>query len=160
MSRWYQKMNLYIWEIVSGDWVSVVKDIANTLFSDSPHRRWRWRWNRKKSAVTVTVTVKQKKNNGDGYGDGDKMDRFYGCRNRPRWRVTVSPWFFHSNSQAKTIDTVDEKKKLTKSFLLSFHEFLSVRAHIDRVSRWHIEVLLGTQKFRILTRKRNISTKR
>ena len=40
-------------------------------------------------------------------------------------------------------------KKKAESFLLSFHEFLSVRAHIDRVSRWHIEVLLGTQKFRI-----------
>ena len=59
------------------------------------------------------MTVKQKKNNGDGgtekndgdgdgdyffsrgdgYGDGDKIDRFYGCRNRPRWRVTVSPCF-------------------------------------------------------------------
>ena len=51
-------------------------------------------------------------------------------------------------------------KKLTESFLLSFHEFSSVRAHIYRVSRWHIGILLGTQKSRILTRKRNNSTKR
>ena len=40
--------------------------------------------------------------------------------------------------------------------MLSFHKFLSVRAHIYRVSSWHIEVLLGTQKFRILTRIHNV----
>ena len=41
------------------------------------------------------------------------------------------------------------KKKGNESILLSFHEFLSDGAHIYRVSRWHMEVLLGTQKFRI-----------
>ena len=107
MSRVYQKMNLWIWEIVSGNWVSVAKDISNKLFSDSPHRRWRWRWNRRKTTVTVTVEQKKKTvtvtatviiffSRGDGYGDSDKIDRFYGCRNRPRWRVTVSPWLFYN----------------------------------------------------------------
>ena len=66
--------------------------------------------------------------------------------------------FFGIFQSPQEIPTVDGKKR-AESFLLSFHEFLSVRAHIDRVSNGHIEVLLGTQKFRILTRKRNISTK-
>ena len=35
------------------------------------------------------------------------------------------------------------KIRTTESFLLSFHEFLSVWAHIDRVSRWHMEILGG-----------------
>ena len=54
------------------------------------------------------------------------------------------------------------KKKSVQTDFPGYHcnEFLSVQVHIYSVNRWHMKVLLGTQKFRILTRKRNIFTKR
>ena len=54
----------------------------------------------------------------------------------------------------------ERKEKQGQSILLSFHEFLSDWLHIYRVNRLWYQLLLGTQKFRILTRKRNIFTKR
>ena len=60
---------------------------------------------------------------------------------------------------SKPTNTVREKKR-SKVILLSFHEFLSDLLHIYRVNSWGMEVLLGTQKFRFLTHKQNIFTKR
>ena len=52
-----------------------------------------------------------------------------------------------------------EGKKPTGFNLLYFHEFLSDLLHTYRLNRWHLGNFLGTQKFRILTHKRNIFTK-
>ena len=50
--------------------------------------------------------------------------------------------------------------KTRRKFFALISWLISVWAHIYSVSRWHMEILRGTQKFRILTRKRNIFTKR
>ena len=66
-------------------------------------------------------------------------------------------WFFvdiswmivnsHMINHVKKHKIVSIEPKLEESFLLSFHEFLSVWAHIDRVSRWHMDILGGIQNF-------------
>ena len=60
-------------------------------------------------------------------------------------------FFVHDSGSEKFPKSYSEVKQLTRFLiLLSFHEFLSDWLHIYRVNRWHMEVLLGTQKFRIL----------
>ena len=51
------------------------------------------------------------------------------------------------------------KNERAESKLLAFHEFLFNRLHIHRGDRKLSEVFMGASKFRISTRKPNISRK-
>ena len=117
----------------------------------------------KKQMVTIIVSVVFLKKKALNFVRRDHVICFYKVKLPPMFKNKVQ-WLkdclWMSFLKSCFISYSGRKIRSAKSFLLSFHEFLSVWAHIDRVSRWHMEILGGTQKFRILTRKRDIFTKR